>query len=263
MAERDSELLQLIRLHPWFWLSAHHAMLVATFVALGRIFDSPHNINALVKAVETDLGEFSADALKARLIEKGRSPEEATQHVTRVLEQVSEKPEAPIPLAAAGIDKNLADRAHAQVRELRKKVARWRRVYQSYDDIRNKIFAHKELSSSEEIDALFAKTSADELKKLFKFLSSLRLALFAAYANGDPVDLDRFDPDMFVGERVRREGEKILKLIVEGGRVLDDRRSTIFPACLSRPAFASAAAATFPTLPKAQAPQALPQAGPG
>jgi hypothetical protein len=58
-----------------------------------------------------------------------------------------------------------------------------------------------------------------KLKDLFKFLSSLRLALWAAYENGVAVNLDSYDADMFVVERVRREGEKILKLIVEGGRV--------------------------------------------
>ncbi|MGO9060275.1 MAG: hypothetical protein ACLQU2_23270 [Candidatus Binataceae bacterium] len=142
MAERDSELLQLIHLHPWFWFSVHHAMLVATFVTLGRIFDptgSPHRIDKLMKALATNLGEFSADALKARLIEKGRSPEEATQHVARVLDWDSENP-ATIPLAAALIDENLKPRAHAQVRELKKKVERWRTAYKaSWADIRKKV----------------------------------------------------------------------------------------------------------------------------
>jgi hypothetical protein len=124
-------------MYPWFWVTAHHAMFMATFVALGR-----------------------------------------------------------------------------------KKVAYWRRVYEKgYKDIRNRLFAHRELSSREEITALFAKTNPNELKDLFKFLSSLRLALWAAYENGVAVNLDSYDADMFVGERVRREGEKILKLIVDGLRV--------------------------------------------
>ena len=89
----------------------------------------------------------------------------------------------------------------------------------SWADIRNKVFAHRELSSAEEIDALFRKTSIDDLKELFKFLSSLRLALWAAYENGVATNLTCFDREMFVGERVGREGEEILKLIVGGGRV--------------------------------------------
>ena len=85
----------------------------------------------------------------------------------------------------------------AEVRALRKRIARWRRVYEKgYKDIRNRSFAHRELSSREEITALFAKTSP-------KFLSSLRLALWAAYENGIAVNLECYDADMFVGERVR------------------------------------------------------------
>jgi hypothetical protein len=198
MAAADSELLKLIHLHPWFWTSAHHAMLLATFVALGRIFDpgSPHNIGTLMKAVSADTREFSCDALKDRLIEKGLSPEEAAEHAGHAHELTK-----------------------TEVRELKKKVECWRRVYEAnYDAIRNKVFAHKELSSAQEIDVLFAKTSVDELKKLFKFLSSLRLALWAAYENGVAANLECYDQDMFVGERVRREGEKILKLMLEGSR---------------------------------------------
>jgi hypothetical protein len=91
VAERaagDSELLQLIHLNPWFWGCVHHAMLVATFVTLGRIFDhtSPHSINTLMKAVSTDLQEFSANALKARLIEKGLPPEAAERHARQAHE---------------------------------------------------------------------------------------------------------------------------------------------------------------------------------
>jgi len=118
VAKRDSELLQLIRLYPRFWISVHHAMLVATFVALGRIFDSsgnPHRINKLMKALERNLGEFSADALKARLIEKGRSSEEAAKHVTRVLDWDSENPHATVPLAAALIDSDLTHLAQPRL----------------------------------------------------------------------------------------------------------------------------------------------------
>jgi hypothetical protein len=39
MAAENSKFLNLIRMYPWFWVTAHHAMFIATFVALGRIFD--------------------------------------------------------------------------------------------------------------------------------------------------------------------------------------------------------------------------------
>ena len=199
MAAESSEFLHLIHLYPWFWVTAHHAMFMAMFVALGRIFDhgTPHNIDALMSAVSAEIRELSVDALKVRLMKKGLSPEEVAHH-TSIAHQLTP----------------------TEARELRRKIAHWRRVYEKgYKDIRNRIFAHRGLSSREEITALFAKTSPNQLKDLFKFLSSLRLALWAAYENGTAVNLDCYDAEMFVGERVRREGEKVLKLMVEGGRV--------------------------------------------
>lgn len=66
---------------------------------------------------------------------------------------------------------------------------------------------------------MFGKTKVEELKRLFHFLNSLYLALFAAYANGVAVRLNSYDPQWNVGEQVRAEGEKVLKLMVEGARV--------------------------------------------
>jgi hypothetical protein len=198
-AAKDSELLSVIRLNPWFWITVEHGLLLAMFIALGRIFDqdSSHNIDRLMSAVSAELKEFSLDALKARHISKGLSAQEAATYVNHAHELTVE-----------------------EVRELRKKVARWRRVYkEDYRDVRRKVFAHRELSGLDEINALFAKTKVDVLKELFHFLNSLYLALFAAYANGIALNLNSYDPQRFVGEQVRREGEKMLELIVEGARV--------------------------------------------
>jgi AbiU2 len=188
--ERNRGFLRLANTYPVFWVSTHHALVAATFVALGRIFDqkSSHNVDALMRAVSTDISEFTADAMKARLMKKGLSSEEATRHASQVKELTA-----------------------IEVRKLKKKIAHWRRVYEAtYKYIRNKIFAHKELSATEEIEALYAKTSVDELKELFKFLSSLRLALWAAYEVDAGTNLDWYDTDLFIGERVRQEGEKVL-----------------------------------------------------
>ena len=61
-AAEDGEFLSLIHLYPWFWVTAHHAMFMATFVALGRIFDqgTPHNIRCLdVRGISRDKGVLS------------------------------------------------------------------------------------------------------------------------------------------------------------------------------------------------------------
>ena len=121
--------------------------------------------------MSADLGEFSRGALEARLLGKGSSPDEAATHASRAHELT-----APV------------------VRKLRKEVKGWRLAYvKSYSDIRHKVFAHREISDFDEINALFAKTKVEELKRLFHFLNSLYLALFASYTNGVAVRLDSYD----------------------------------------------------------------------
>jgi AbiU2 len=193
-AAEDKELLGVINRNPRFWTTVDHGLVLAMFVALGRIFDqkSSHNIDKLLKAV--NVKEFSRAALEARLLASGRSAEEVA---------------APVKHAHELTDK--------EVRELRKKVAHWRRIYEkNYRDIRRKFFAHREVSGLDEIKALFAKTKVEELKRLFHFLNSFYLALFAAYANGVAINLDSYNALGFGGEQVRVEGERVLKLMVKG-----------------------------------------------
>ena len=207
-AAGDKELLGVINRNPWFWITVDHSLLLATFIALGRIFDqkSPHNIDKLLKAVNPK--EFSRAALEARLLALGRSADEVAAHSKHVHELT-----APV------------------VRKLRKEVKDWRQVYvRSYSNIRHKVFAHREVSDFHEINALFAKTKVEELKRLLHFLNSLYLALFAAHTNGVAVKLDSYDPRWFVGEQVRLEGERVLKLMVEGARA---GLSAPFPTAIS------------------------------
>jgi hypothetical protein len=39
LAASDIEVLRAMNTTPLFWLTTHHAMLMSTFIALGRIFD--------------------------------------------------------------------------------------------------------------------------------------------------------------------------------------------------------------------------------
>lgn len=170
-------------------------MLLSTFVALGRIFDKklPHNINALMSAVSASLQEFSMAALKARRISNGFSEQETA-------------------IYASHMHALTAD----DVKKLRGEIKRWRCIYEDrYSDIRNRVFAHNELTDFGDINALFAKTNVIELKELFNFLSALGLALWAAYHNGVAVNLDSYDMEMSVGELVRREAEAVLRSMLD------------------------------------------------
>ena len=108
------------------------------------------------------------------------------------------------------------------VRALRKEIAPWRRTYNDrYREIRHKVFAHKGVSDIEETNKLLAKTSVDELKALFAFLSALYTALWELFYNGRQPSLNIRDfvlpPDSAVagretlpGETVYREGHAVL-----------------------------------------------------
>lgn len=70
-------------------------------------------------------------------------------------------------------------------RRLRKHVARRKKTYMdAYRDIRRKVFAHTEIADSSTIDELFRRTTIDELKEIFVFMSKLYQALWQMYHNG-------------------------------------------------------------------------------
>jgi len=114
------------------------------------------------------------------------------------------------------------------VRSLRKAIAGWRKIYEDrYRDVRNQVFAHKALSSVDEANQVFGKTSIDEMKSLFAFLSALYSALWECFHNGrrSSLSVPQFvlppvpgasGRDMLPGELVYREGHAVLKSIVRG-----------------------------------------------
>jgi hypothetical protein len=175
-------------------------MLLAAFVALGRIFDqdkkSVHNIDKLIKAVSDDLPGFKHPALAIRKQAGGLSAEDAAAYVQGTYELTP-----------------------TDVRDIRKEVAHWRRVYEArYRDIRHGVFAHKGLDRAG-IDALMAKTNVEEMKALFGFLHILYETLWEAYFNGRKPDLTIREfvlppappvGSMKPGERVFREGHAVL-----------------------------------------------------
>lgn len=202
LAAAESEVLKTINATPLFWIRTHHAMLLSAFVALGRIFDqdkkSVHNIEKLIKAVSDDLPAFTRPALAIRKQAAGISAEDAAAYVRDTYELMP-----------------------ADVRDIRKQVAHWRRVYEArYRDIRHGVFAHKGLDRAG-TDALMAKTNVEEMKSLFGFLHVLYETLWEAYFNGRKPDLTIREfvlppapltpgGSMKPGERVFREGYAVL-----------------------------------------------------
>jgi hypothetical protein len=155
------DVLAAVNRNSMFWLTTNHALFVSTFIWLGRIFDqkSAHNIDLLLKAVEQNLPELGRDALRKR------------------------KEEVITPQQAADYVKDRHDTVIDDVRELRKQVKAWRKIYEPvYGEVRDHL-AHNKQGVSE-IDPFLAKTNIDEMKRMFGFLHALHEALIELYLNG-------------------------------------------------------------------------------
>jgi len=200
LAAKNHDVLKMMNTAPLFWITAHHAMLLSAFVALGRIFDknSRHNIDRLISVASKNLGLFSKGSLQARKQSDGLPQQQAANYVADAHELTA-----------------------PDLRMLRKEIARWRRIYEKrYRDVRDKVFAHKGLSHLTQVNELLAKTNVDEMKALFAFMSALYSALWEQFHNGlrpllhvvdfvlppDPIPYREKLP----GETVYREGHAVL-----------------------------------------------------
>jgi hypothetical protein len=182
-----------------FWLTAEHALLLAAFVALGRVFDqnSRYNIDRLLAIGAGNLSLFSKPNLARRKREEGLSTSDAAAYVSTAYEPT-----------------------YKDFRGLRKKVAERRRIYETrYRSIRDKIFAHKELSHPDDTSALFKKTNIKELKEIFGFLHSVHDSLWELLFNGREPALRIVDfvlpPAPKISGRSQKPGEIIAREITK------------------------------------------------
>ena len=76
-------------------------------------------------------------------------------------------------------------------------------VYEdNYRALRQQIFAHKEISAKEDVQALFSKTNDRELQQLLIFLRRLHEALWQLYHNGHKPTLR---PARYSVKRIRQQ----------------------------------------------------------
>lgn len=149
---------RLLNTAPLFWNTSLGALQTALFITLGRIFDAEakHSVHQLLSAAQSSHHLFSKQALGDR---KRCASSNASEWLNDFLRDVH------VPTVT-------------DFRTLRKEVEIWRNIYfKNYRDVRRKYFAHREVSESEEVAALFAKTTIIELKQMLAFLRGLHNAL--------------------------------------------------------------------------------------
>jgi hypothetical protein len=188
-----------------FWNTILAGLQTSTFIVLGRILDqsSAHNVDRVLKIAQSHPDIFSRPALGKRKQGNLKTPPE---WLPEYLEG------AYVPKAA-------------DFRRLRAHVQKQRRIYNDkYRDLRRKVFAHKELTDSTAVSALFAKTNIRELQRLLVFFSRLYDALWRLLFNGRKPALlprryslkrmrDRPSPPEIgrsVQERIAHEAEQFL-----------------------------------------------------
>ena len=156
---------ELLNRAPLFWNTCLAALQMGAFIAQGRVFDqdSAHNLDKDLRIAQDNPQMFSRMALGRR--KQGtdlQSPEWLDEYLRNSYE--------PTPM---------------DFRRIRAHIRKRRKTYESnYRDLRNKVFAHKEVSGQAETAALFGKTNIRELQRLLAFLNSLHEALWQLFFNG-------------------------------------------------------------------------------
>ncbi len=161
----NKEALKIVNRTPLFWRTNFGSLQTSFFIVLGRIFDqkSNHNVDKLLQAAQNNSIIFSAQALERRKREENAN---ANEWIDNYMKDVY------VPSAN-------------DFRRLRKYVNKYRIIYKDkYQDIRRKIFAHKELSKKDDVQKLYTRTNIREIQKLIIFLNRLYVALWELFNNG-------------------------------------------------------------------------------
>jgi hypothetical protein len=159
IAASNSAVLRSMNATPLFWLTVESAMLLSTFIALGRIFDSdsPHNPARLMKNSTERRAIFSREALAARRRAAGLSAD----------------------------DRDAFEPSKDDFESLCEQIEENRKIYNArYRKVRNKVFAHNEVADLGRANSLLEGTTVNETKALFAFLDALDKALWHLLHNG-------------------------------------------------------------------------------
>ncbi|MBZ0167817.1 hypothetical protein MELA_02903 [Candidatus Methylomirabilis lanthanidiphila] len=207
VASNNKEVVAILNKAPLFWNTSLGALQTSAFIALGRVFDqrsNTHNINRLLHIGEQNPEIFSLEALAERKRGVSSTADEWLDEYLR---------DAYVPTPN-------------DFRRLRKHVATRRKIYEaSFRPIRHKVFAHKQLSTQVDTEALFANAKIRDIQQLLIFLRRLHEALWQLFFNGRkpilrpaPYSVSQMlaqprPNGHSLQERLTRETEAFLKLI--------------------------------------------------
>lgn len=161
----NKKALDMLNENSIFWMTNISALQISAFITLGRIFDnnSKNNISKLLAYAEKNRDIFSKTALADR---KRKGSDNADEWLPTYLKSVH------VP-------------ADKDFNRLKKNVKKYQKIYdENYRKIRNRIYAHKEVTKKEKVTQLFKRTTIRELEIIFVFLIKFYNALWELTYNG-------------------------------------------------------------------------------
>ena len=196
LAANNPAVFRSLQQHALSWNLIVHALQVTFFSAIGRLFDRDKRsltVRTFIIKCEVALGQFSKLSFEARRLASthGVRPDYLDEYLLNVYEPVV-----------------------ADFQTLLRAIEPWEAVYNaSYQPIRNKLIAHKDMATIGSNDALFAKTNLSEVEAILEILYQVSAVIEQLFNNGRLTNLS--DHKLREEEYVRQDLESLLRKVAE------------------------------------------------
>jgi len=200
MASENGAIHRALNRNGFFWQRTINSLEVNLIMTIGRIFDSRNDsfsIFQLLHFCKTNKEVFSKYQLEKRK-SKDLNPEQLREYM-------KDKPEEIVSIK--------------DLEEIESKVNFYKDIFnKKYIQIRSAIFGHKSLKIIDKEDALFSKTSTDELEAMLDFLNRVSIAMWELYNNGRNIKLNNTEPSHDFKNMIVQDVQDVLtRLIYDNG----------------------------------------------
>jgi hypothetical protein len=189
IASADEDVYRAINETALTWNIVTHSLQSTFFITLGRLFDvdgDAFSVHALLRESINNIDQFSNDALRTRKINenKGMVPD----WLDKYIEDAYEPTEQDFLRLRGEISK-----VQAQYEEI-------------YRPIRNKVIAHKDRETLENVNELFGKTNVTQIQDFIIFLHQIENIVFQLLYNGKLTSIGdhAFDEEDYVHQDVNK-----------------------------------------------------------
>ena len=161
-ASEDRAIYRRLNEQALSWNILTHALQTTFFIVLGRLFDTDGDalsVHAFLRSCIDNIEQFGKEALRHRSLAgfSGSEPERLDEYVP--------------------VEKDF----QMMRSELKKRQKRYEEVYRP---IRNKVVAHKDAATMDNVKALFGKTDVAEVEEFLWFLHQVQETVFELLHNG-------------------------------------------------------------------------------